>query len=107
MDADWIIRRMKGLRVVGDAGMVALPQPGPQGSADAGAGVGSGLRGPGVAQGYAAGEDRRPGAVVAAVGDEVAAAFELPGILRRGFGRRGLDVSAPGRPRVRHDDGGH
>src|SRR5690606_4503705 len=47
--------------------------------------------------------DRRPGAVVAAVGDEVAEAFELPGILRRGFGRGGLDVSAHGRPRFRID----
>src|SRR5690606_4159622 len=54
---------------------------------------------PGVAQGHAAVEYRRIGAVVAAVGDEVAGALELERLLRRGAGGRGLDVAGDGASR--------
>src|SRR5690606_23240745 len=48
--------------------------------------VRGGSAGPGVAQGHAAVEHRRVGAVVVAVGDEVAGALELERLLRRSPG---------------------
>src|SRR5690606_20424731 len=63
----------------------------------------SGFLRPGVAQGHAAVEDGLARGVVAAVGDEVAAAFELEGLLRRGLGRGGFDIAGDGAARLRVD----
>src|SRR5690606_23418140 len=56
---------------------------------------------PGIAQGHAAVEARRVGAVVVAVGDEIAKALELQRLLRRRARRGGFDIAAARVARLR------